>query len=194
LALQSSAHAGVRASAAYRPRWARTPRPALVCRSAHCGTPLRRTAFLPHSPGPTRRARIGRSRRAADNTVRPVALPPYSIRAHHHVVPRAAIVSCLTWEPPRCTAPSRAFKSRPPSHAQGALAEPPPAPWTPTRSSTFRPSSPPNRVILHPLGLPVAPTLACCPAQAAGSPESNLQRPPPPASAVPARRPPLCRE
>jgi hypothetical protein len=39
-------------------------------------------------------------------------------------------------------------------------------------------------LLLPPLGLPVAPTLACCLGQVAGLPESNLQRPP--------RRPPPC--
>jgi hypothetical protein len=47
-----------------------------------------------------------------------------------------------------------------------------------------------KHVLLLPLlGLPVAPTLAGYPGQAADSPESDLQRPPSAASAVPGRWP-----
>jgi hypothetical protein len=50
LALQSGAHAGVRASTAPRPRWARTPRPASVLQTARRGTPP--CAAPPSSPTP----------------------------------------------------------------------------------------------------------------------------------------------
>jgi hypothetical protein len=63
-----------------------TPRPVSVRRSARCGTPLRRTAFLPHSSCATRRARRGHVAPTLRRLpTRNVAVPPPGrLRTHAH--------------------------------------------------------------------------------------------------------------
>jgi hypothetical protein len=93
LALQSTRPRRRRVASAPCRRWARMPRPANARWSMRSGTLPRRTAIPAISPCPTRRARIGRSRRPR----RPPSGVATVLRSVHcHVVPHAANVSCLT--------------------------------------------------------------------------------------------------
>jgi hypothetical protein len=58
--------------------WARTPRSVSDRQSARRGTPLRRTAFLPHSPGATR---------AVVTPCRPCAAHPLATSPYHPTLP-----------------------------------------------------------------------------------------------------------
>jgi hypothetical protein len=185
LALQSGARDGVRASSVARPRWARTPRPFSVHRSARRGPrSLHRTAIHTPFPGPTCHMHRGR------------AAPTKPPAAHWRLgrtrpCRRRTLPCCAPYRdhslgtqgsPP----PLLAFKSRPPPpRAQGALVEPLLLTWVATRSSTRRSRSHQPALPVRPLGPPVASPPTRCPGRAPGSPKPKLQRRPPPAFAVP---------
>jgi hypothetical protein len=127
-------------------------------------------------------ARVG----CADRAARPMPLPPYCGHATAHTA-----ACCLGAQEDLPTALSLAIKAgHRPSRAgaqccQAAIAAVLVPRWTPGSGRFHRK----HVLLLPPLGLPVAPTLVGCLGWAAGSPESDLQWPPPPASAAPGRWP-----